>query len=133
MLLNVSFFIWIGAVAPWDAFAKNNVIPIYRLIFLGILVLLFRRLPFIFAMHKHIRQITEWRQAVFVGFFGPIGVSAVFYLYVAVDYLEKNFIYDGELRKDAEQLIEVLTVVVWFLVVCSVVRIVLTHTTEERY
>jgi NhaP-type Na+/H+ or K+/H+ antiporter len=31
-------------------------------------------------MHKWIHQIEEARQAIFVGFFGPIGVSAVFYL-----------------------------------------------------
>jgi NhaP-type Na+/H+ or K+/H+ antiporter len=77
-------------------------------------------------MHKQIHQITEWRQAVFVGFFGPMGVSAIFYLYVAVDYLEKNFVYDGVLREDAQQLTEVLTVVVWFLVICSVVSPLIT-------
>src|ERR1700759_2675129 len=76
MLLNVSIFIWFGAVCPWDSFAHNSVVPIYRLIFIGILVLLFRRLPFVFLIHKRIHQIQEWRQAVFVGFFGPIGVSA---------------------------------------------------------
>ena len=57
MLLNVSIFIWFGAVCPWRLFAHSPVIPIYRLIPLGILVLLFRRLPIIFAMHKQIHQI----------------------------------------------------------------------------
>jgi sodium/hydrogen antiporter len=121
MLLNVSFFIWIGAVCPWDSFAHNNVVSIYRLIFIGVLVLLFRRLPFVFAIHKHIHQIEEWRQAVFVGFFGPIGVSAVFYLYIAVDFLQKNVLYEGNERDDARKLSETITIVVWFLIICSVV------------
>jgi len=42
MLLNLSIFIWFGAICPWAMFAHNDVIPIYRLIFLGILILLLR-------------------------------------------------------------------------------------------
>lgn len=42
MLLNLAIFMWYGAVCPWASFAHNSVIPIYRLIFLGILVLLLR-------------------------------------------------------------------------------------------
>ena len=79
MLLNVSIFIWFGAVCPWYEFAHNSVIPMHRLIFLGLLILLLRRPPIVFAMHKKIHQIEEKRQALYVGFFGPIGVSAVFY------------------------------------------------------
>lgn len=122
MLLNVAVFIWFGAVAPWYEFAHNNVIPIYRLIILGILVLLFRRPPLILAMHTRIHQIEEWRQAAFVGFFGPIGVSAIFYLYVSLEYLHLNVLEDGQEREDAKHLAEVMNVVIWFLVVCSIVR-----------
>jgi sodium/hydrogen antiporter len=121
MLLNVSFFIWAGAVCPWHSFAHNNVIPIYRLIFIGVLILLFRRLPFVLAIHKRIHEIEEWRQAGFVGYFGPIGVSAVFYLYIAIGFLQTNVLVDGQERPDATNLVEVLNVVVWFLVICSVV------------
>jgi len=120
MLLNVSIFIWFGAVCPWRLFAHSPVIPIYRLIFLGILVLLLRRLPIIFAMHKQIHQIEQRRQALFVGFFGPIGVSAIFYLYISLEFLEKIQV-NGEVREDAAYLMQVLEVVIWFLVICSVV------------
>jgi len=120
MLLNVSIFIWFGAVCPWRLFAHSPVIPIYRLIPLGILVLLFRRLPIIFAMHKQIHQIEQKRQALFVGFFGPIGVSAIFYLYISLEFLAKIQV-DGEVREDAAYLMEVMNVVIWFLVICSVV------------
>lgn len=123
MLLNVSIFIWFGAVCPWREFAHNNVISIHRLIFLGILVLLLRRLPVIYAMHKHIPQIEQKRQALFVGFFGPIGVSAIFYLYVSLDFLRKITV-DGEVREDARRLIEIFNVIIWFLVICSVVSMI---------
>ncbi|KAL5117076.1 hypothetical protein ACEQ8H_005035 [Pleosporales sp. CAS-2024a] len=120
MLLNVTIFIWFGAVCPWPEFAHNNVIPIYRLIFLAILVLILRRLPIVYAMHKYIPQIEQKRQALFVGFFGPIGVSAIFYLYVSLDFLRKIKV-DGEVREDAQFLMEVMKVVIWFLCICSIV------------
>jgi NhaP-type Na+/H+ or K+/H+ antiporter len=120
MLLNVTIFIWFGAVCPWTEFAHNNVIPIYRLIFLGILVLLLRRPPIVYAMHKCIPQIEQKRQALFVGFFGPIGVSAIFYLYVSLEFL-RNIKVDGEVREDAQYLMEVMNVVIWFLCICSIV------------
>jgi NhaP-type Na+/H+ or K+/H+ antiporter len=120
MLLNISVFLWYGAVCPWASFRTNNVIPLYRLIPLGIMVLLFRRLPMVIAFHKKIPEIEELQQAAFVGFFGPIGVSAIFYLYVSVDFLH-HVTVDGEQREDARHLEEVMRVVIWFLAICSIV------------
>ncbi|TVY49394.1 Na(+)/H(+) antiporter [Lachnellula occidentalis] len=120
MLLNLAIFMWFGAICPWSMFLHNEVIPIYRLIFLGILILLFRRLPVVFAFHKLIHQIEDTRQAVFVGFFGPIGVSAVFYLYISLEFLE-TITVDGVQREDARQLSEIMEVVIWFLAICSIV------------
>ena len=79
-----------------------------------------RRLPIVFAMHKFIPQIEEKRQAIFVGFFGPIGVSAVFYLYISLEFLE-GITIDGVQRDDAARLGDVISVVVWFLAICSIV------------
>lgn len=49
MLLNLSVFIWFGAICPWAMFRVNDVIPLYRLVFLGVLILLLRyvRLAFL--------------------------------------------------------------------------------------
>lgn len=121
MLLNVSIFMWYGAVCPWDSFLHNEVIPLYRLVPLGILVLLLRRLPWVFAIHKKIPQIEQVRQAIFVGFFGPVGVSAIFYLYITTEFLETLQGSDGELREDVAKLPEAVTVIVWFLCITSVV------------
>ena len=73
-------------------------------------------------MHWKIEQIEEKQQALYVGFFGPIGVSAVFYLYVSLEYLN-GITVNGTLRDDVSQLEEVMTVVVWFLAICSIVRL----------
>ncbi|KAH9909213.1 Na/H antiporter [Xylariomycetidae sp. FL2044] len=131
MLLNVAIFVWLGAVCPWESFAGGSssgssssdvVVPLYRLVILGVLVLLLRRLPWVLAAHRLIPQIRETRQALFVGFFGPIGVSAIFYLYVALEFVESlksEKSRPGDVA-DLDRLGEVFTVVVWFLSICSI-------------
>ncbi|KAI8630868.1 Sodium/hydrogen exchanger family-domain-containing protein [Xylariaceae sp. FL1651] len=122
MLLNVVIFMWYGAVCPWHSFVANDVIPIYRLIPLALLILLIRRPPFILAFHKKIPQIEGIRQATFMGFFGPIGCSAIFYLYVTTDFIKTLNPGDGDVpRQDVTNLEEAVTVVVWFMVIVSVV------------
>jgi sodium/hydrogen antiporter len=118
MLLNLSIFIWFGAVCPWESFATNSVVSMCSLVLLGILILLLRRLPILLALRKYIHQIDGIQQAVFMGFFGPIGVSAIFYLYISLEFLE-TITVDGVQRDDARKLGEVLTVVIWFLAICS--------------
>lgn len=121
MLLNVSVFMWFGAVCPWDSFLHNPIVPLGRLVALGVLILLFRRLPWILAVHKFLPQIDDLRQAIFVGFFGPVGVSAIFYLYITLEFVETLQTADGELRADVANLGEATTVVIWFIAICSIV------------
>lgn len=122
MLLNVTIFLWYGAFLPWSLFGDNPIISTGKLVALGILVLLVRRLPWVFGMHRWIRQIEETRQAIFVGFFGPIGVSAVFYLFISLEFIEDHLSDDdGVPRSDVADLGETIRIVVWFLTVCSVV------------
>ncbi|KAI1388772.1 Sodium/hydrogen exchanger family-domain-containing protein [Hypoxylon trugodes] len=106
----------------WHSFVSNSVIPIYRLIPLGILILLFRRLPLILVFYKKIPQIDGWRQAVFMGFFGPIGCSAIFYLYITLEFVTLLNPDEGNAaRWDVANLREGVLVLVWFMVICSVV------------
>lgn len=123
MLLNVAIFLWYGAVAPWYRFAYNDIIPIYRLIFLGILILMFRRVPMVLAFWKWpgMHQVEDLRQALFVGFFGPMGVSAIFYLYTSRGFLRDLVVYQGHERADAERLADMFLIIVWFMVICSII------------
>jgi sodium/hydrogen antiporter len=123
MLLNLAIFMWFGAVCPWDLFAHNDIIPIYRLIALGVLILLLRRLPVVLAMHRYIRQVEHFSQAAFLGFFGPIGVGAIFYLSICREFLLEEVLVDGEPREDAQRTADAAYIVVWFLVICSIVRL----------
>ena len=65
-----------------------------------------------------IRQIEEIRHALFVGFFGPIGVSAIFYLFISREFLLRS--HESE-RADLQVVAEAIEIVVWFLVMCSIV------------
>lgn len=82
-------------------------------------MLLFRRVPMVLLFYKKIRQIQNWRQALFVGFFGPIGVSAIFNLQIALEFFRHS------LHEADSQVVAILeaqmTIVVWFLVICSIV------------
>ncbi|SPJ79418.1 related to Na+/H+-exchanging protein [Fusarium torulosum] len=122
MLLNVTIFLWYGAFIPWREFHDNSVISLPHLVALGILVLLLRRLPWVFGMHKWIHQIEEVKQAVFVGFFGPIGVSAIFYLFITLEFIEEHLSdEEGNPRSDVKEFSELTRVVIWFLTVCSII------------
>lgn len=127
MLLNLAVFMWFGAVCPWDSFWSSDLISPLRLFALGVLVLLLRRIPAILGLHPFIRQIQGRKQALFVGFFGPIGVSAIFYLYVGLEFLDTVSDDNGQ-REDAKQLGDTMQVVIWFLVICSIVSVTITRT-----
>lgn len=112
-------FIWLGAVCPWRSFIDGSIVPVERLFVLGILVVLIRRLPAIFLFRRFIPQIAGGRDALFMGFFGPIGISAVFYCCLGSEFLETF----ADEYPDARNLQDTMRVVVWFLVTTSVVRI----------
>lgn len=122
MVINISIFVWYGAVAPWASFTTNTIISLERLMILGVLVLLLRRLPAMLVIGSKISQVEHLFQAIFVGFFGPIGVSAIFYLMVSTEFLGKLVLDEkGIAREDIQYLQEAMRVVVWFLAMSSVV------------
>ncbi|KAL8868945.1 MAG: hypothetical protein Q9174_004644 [Haloplaca sp. 1 TL-2023] len=121
MLINLAIFMWFGAVCPWYEFMHNHGrIPVWRLAILGVLILLLRRLPAIYLLSPKIRQCHNMTHTLFMGYFGPIGVGAAFYLHVALEFLHLVTV-DGEVREDAEDLREVLHLVVWFIIMCSII------------
>lgn len=57
-----------------------------------------------------------------MGFFGPIGCSAIFYLYLTVEFIKTLNPDGGDTpREDVAHLGETVHVVVWFMVIISVV------------
>ncbi|TDZ28981.1 putative Na(+)/H(+) antiporter [Colletotrichum spinosum] len=79
LLINLAYFVFLGTIIPWEQY--NNVaegITPWRLVVIAIFVILFRRIPAMLALKPFIPDIKTWREAVFAGHFGPIGVGAIF-------------------------------------------------------
>jgi NhaP-type Na+/H+ or K+/H+ antiporter len=80
LMINSAFFIFFGAMIPWESFNNLDLITPGRLLGLLALILALRRIPIVFGLYKArmlpaVRTATE---ALFVGHFGPMGVGALF-------------------------------------------------------
>jgi NhaP-type Na+/H+ or K+/H+ antiporter len=113
LVLNLAIFVWIGATVPWAAF--TSLFPIWRFMVMGIALLVFRRLPAMLLFYKLTPDIKNIKEAMFAGYFGPIGVGALFYCAVCIEEL-KNAGLD-----DDSWLIQVVKPVVYFCILSSVV------------
>ena len=72
-----SCFAFIGATAPFGALVDPNLnLGIGRLFALVVTVLLLNRMPIILLLKPLTPALKTWREAAFVGHFGPIGVGA---------------------------------------------------------
>lgn len=76
LLFNISLFFIFGFLLPWKEWFS---LFSWKLILFAILILFFRRIPALLAIYKIIPQIKVFETALFMGWFGPIGVSGLFY------------------------------------------------------
>lgn len=69
---------------PWDQFQmpESSGLTVSRLVGLGLMVILFRRVPAMMLGYKFLGRgvCRDWREGLFVGWFGPIGMQ----LYLSV-------------------------------------------------
>lgn len=79
LLLNLTYFVYFGAIIPWQQFnaPELGIVP-WRLVVIAIMVIFFRRLPIMLLLKPFIPDVKSWREAMFAGHFGPIGVGAIF-------------------------------------------------------
>lgn len=78
-LFTVPVFVLFGMAIPWTAWMGLG----WRGPALVLGVLLFRRLPMILAFRRFVPPLDRHDASLFVGWFGPIGVAAVFYATLA--------------------------------------------------
>ncbi|GAA5996141.1 uncharacterized protein JCM10292_007417 [Rhodotorula paludigena] len=88
-LLDTATFIYIGTIIPWSEFSNEYLTP-WKLVLFAICILLFRRLPAMMAVYKIIPALEGWREGIFAGWFGPIGVSALYYAILALHVLPED-------------------------------------------
>ncbi|WP_017720513.1 cation:proton antiporter domain-containing protein [Kamptonema formosum] len=68
-------FVLLGLALPWEKWLELG----WRGLFLAVAVLLLRRLPAVVALRKFLPRLQGLQDALFVGWFGPIGAAALFY------------------------------------------------------
>ena len=111
---------YIGTIIPWSEFhdPDGTGLTYPRLIALGFLVLVLRRIPAIMIMYKVMPAVCQnWKDALFMGYFGPIGAGAVFY----VEHARHQFPHLGEGDEEESNLVKAMGPTVYWLVFFSIV------------
>lgn len=135
VFLNMALFVYLGAVCPWGLFERGHEglqvspwhIPVWRLVCLAIALLALRRLPVMLLfwrmglLRPHVKN---FRQAFLMGFFGPMGISSIFYLHEILTFSRHELAdQDGALTPEGRELFDVSRQIIWFIVTSSVVRL----------
>jgi len=143
LLFNITAFVFVGAWMPFETFQDTELtLSVWRLIAIAILVLLLRRLPILVALYKFIPDVKTFRESLFTGHFGPIGVGkyafhvfimleadpfssshvgAVFISTLAAEILHTG--HDNEAvpyNEQTELLRQTIQPIVGFMVLCSI-------------
>ncbi|KAJ7182504.1 Sodium/hydrogen exchanger family-domain-containing protein [Mycena crocata] len=119
LLLNCACFVYIGAWMPFAAFNSPELgITPWRLIVLFLAILALRRIPSVLLLYKWVPEIRTWREALFTGHFGPMGVGAVFVSTLALTRLPKP---NNPPQDQQELLAATLQPIVAFVVLGSII------------
>jgi NhaP-type Na+/H+ or K+/H+ antiporter len=77
---EIPLFFLIGLILPWDAWAALG----WKAWVFAVGVLFLRRLPLVLVAGRWIAPLRELPERIFVGWFGPIGLSSLYYAAFAV-------------------------------------------------
>lgn len=92
LLLNLTFFVYFGSIVPWPMFNDASIgLNVWRLVILAVVIIFLRRIPAVLVLKPITPDIKTWREALFCGHFGPIGVGAIFAAILARKELEAHF------------------------------------------
>lgn len=73
-IFTIPIFVLFGLILPWHEWLALG----WKAVTLVAGILLFRRLPVLFALKPFLKKLT-FADIAFIGWFGPIGVAALFY------------------------------------------------------
>ncbi len=79
-LVSFPLFVIFGAVLPWDQWQHLG----WPAVALAAAILLLRRLPLLLALAPLMSTPSGYRDAWFMGWFGPLGAAAIFYATLVV-------------------------------------------------
>jgi sodium/hydrogen antiporter len=116
LLLNLSFFIYLGAIIPWEMYHDSDLgLTPWRLVVISLSIFLFRRIPIMLVLKPWIPDVMTWRESLLAGYFGPIGGGAVFAALLVQDAL------GGSMKNpDKASIVKLIWPITTFVVVCSI-------------
>ncbi|EJF63329.1 hypothetical protein DICSQDRAFT_145567 [Dichomitus squalens LYAD-421 SS1] len=118
LIFNIAAFVFVGAWMPFKDFSNETLtLSVWRLLVIGILVLILRRLPIIVGLYKFIPDVKTFREAVFSGHFGPMGIGAVFISTLAAQQLP---VPENPPVGQQQMLAASIQPIVAFMVLCSI-------------
>lgn len=77
---TVYIFVLLGLALPWQQWLALG----WKGLLIVIAILLLRRLPAFLLLRPLLGRLKSWHNVLFVGWFGPIGVAAIFYAMLAL-------------------------------------------------
>lgn len=80
-LFTIPVFFLIGLVIPWQEWLHMG----WPLAVFIMAILLFRRLPALILLKPFLKQVSSWPRVLLLGWFGPIGVAALFYAVLSIE------------------------------------------------
>ena len=126
LLINLAYFVYLGTIIPWEQYNNPSMgTTPWRLVVIAIFVIFFRRIPIMMALKPLIQDVKTWREALFAGHFGPIGVGAIFVAILARAELETGGATPLASYPDAGAPNANLVALIWpittFLVISSII------------
>ena len=76
MFFTLPSFLLLGSILPWEDWRSLNPVAATGA---AVVIILIRRPPAVFAFFKFLKPLHEARDVFFFGWFGPIGIAALFY------------------------------------------------------
>ncbi|CAB69632.1 plasma membrane/prospore membrane sodium ion/proton antiporter Nhe1/Sod2 [Schizosaccharomyces pombe] len=123
---SLLFFTYYGTIIPWNNFNWSvEGLPVWRLIVFSILTLVCRRLPVVFSVKPLVPDIKTWKEALFVGHFGPIGVCAVY-----MAFLAKLLLSPDEIEKsiyESTTVFSTLNEIIWPIISFVILSSIIVH------
>ncbi len=90
LFFTLPVFFILGLVLPWRAWIDLG----WKVVALAVAILVLRRIPVVLLIWRLLRpEIRSWQEALFVGWFGPIGISTLFYVVFAVQQTRSTVIW----------------------------------------
>lgn len=92
VLLNVGYFVFYGTLIPWDQFHNADLgLSWWRLILWAAVIVFLRRIPATLMATPFVSVIHNWKESLFVGMFGPVGVGGIYCSVVIKMAIEKFY------------------------------------------